>query len=490
MSFERRVVNLLLHVLAMLLVPAVLAEEAPEKRPCCRSACALKHFKMVPALAAFLGRLGNESVADLGSVVPLTRAHLQAQVTHVGLHKLCDEAAVSGLAESDWVVSLGAAEHLRPRCLGSFFQAMQKSRKGVILAWGLSRHAAAATPCCPASSPRGGARGAAVSSMMESLNWRRENFGANASVAFQLGRQVGADRAAAGADAATSDVAEGLDDGSAGPVMEVHVYRRRVPRAEQAMLHGTNPRCKGSAADGTFQLGAARPWGMWPLKDHFLDLGVARCAERLVGNGSIIDVGGGSGQYGAYFHIRTAPLGEPRLHVLGNLTVVPPGGPTGRAPSAWMIVDGTPGIENYTRTHGPPGSLTTQVNLCDGSLRLPVHDWVMSLEVGEHLPTWCLANYFSLLHRSNRKGIILSWSAIQAGTCHINSKGPTTISNAIHALGSYVMDRGSQCQAVLPWMRRVHVFRRVPEAVAVGAAVWDEHELRARNERELDACPP
>ena len=59
----------------------------------------------------------------------------------------------------------------------------------------------------------------------------------------------------------------------------------------------------------------------------------------------------------------------------------------------------------------------------------------MSLEVGEHLPTRCLADYLALLDRSNRRGLLLAWSQIAAGQCHVNARSGTAVVCALKLLG-------------------------------------------------------
>ena len=88
-----------------------------------------------------------------------------------------------------------------------------------------------------------------------------------------------------------------------------------------------------------------------------------------------------------------------------------------------------------------PASQVTHVDLCDTGLTLPSHDWTMSFEVGEHLPTWCLPYYVSLLDRSNTKGIVLSWSDAPKGTCHVNPR-TNKLAAGFAALG-YIVDRES-----------------------------------------------
>ena len=110
----------------------------------------------------------------------------------------------------------------------------------------------------------------------------------------------------------------------------------------------------------------------------------------------------------------------------------------------------------FTRARGPPGSLVTYANICDPTLDLGVHDWVMSFEVGEHLPTACLATYLHLLDRSNRRGIILSWSHHESGHCHVNARDSHTLDCTLEMLG-YQIDKlaviRGRHRARIAWMR-------------------------------------
>lgn len=171
-------------------------------------------------------------------------------------------------------------------------------------------------------------------------------------------------------------------------------------------------RCNESAADGIFQLRSVT----WPASDHKLDLGLASFMQNLVKNGSLLDVGAGSGQYGAHFH---------SLRALG-----------GTAPR-YTGIDGIKGIEEFTRSKGPPGANVLEADVCEFNVTLPRHDWVMSLEVGEHLPLSCLMSYLSVLHRHARCGVVLSWAnpLRGGGGCHINPRPLREVSCAMRLLG-------------------------------------------------------
>ena len=195
--------------------------------------------------------------------------------------------------------------------------------------------------------------------------------------------------------------------------------------------------------------------GPWPGTRghmlHLMDSGVAEFVRKLVWNHSLLDVGAGTGMYGAHFHSLRADPSR------GSRKVDAP---------EWTGFDGSPDIENYTRTKGPPGSLTLQADLCDPSLTLPTLDWAMSLEVGEHLPTHCLANYLRLLDAGNRRGLFLSWAVPgQSGHCHINTRAPAVVVATLAVLGyEYAVNDTlrARSEANTNWFKNtLMVFRRV-----------------------------
>ena len=71
-------------------------------------------------------------------------------------------------------------------------------------------------------------------------------------------------------------------------------------------------------------------------------------------------------------------------------------------------------------------------------LDLPVADWVISFEVGEHVPSKFEGMVIRNLHRHNRKGIILSWACPgQNGRRHINNHSNEYIIRVFESLGYY-----------------------------------------------------
>ena len=208
-------------------------------------------------------------------------------------------------------------------------------------------------------------------------------------------------------------------------------------------------------ADGSFKIGATR----WPAAFHFLDAGVAQFLLETVASASLLDVGAGSGQYGAWFEAQR----QKRASAAG----VP----------MWRGVDGAVDIEQFTRERGPPGAAVSHANVCDAQLRLPHADWVMSLEVGEHVPASCVAAYCELLSRSARMGLVLSWAHHgQGGRCHISTRDAQWVHSTFGKLGwtvDWPLTARARNASHLAWLRtNIVAFRRTPPANSTKAWAW------------------
>jgi len=69
-------------------------------------------------------------------------------------------------------------------------------------------------------------------------------------------------------------------------------------------------------------------------------------------------------------------------------------------------------------------------------LSLPLADWVMSLDVGEHIPPAHEGMYLRNLHAHNCRGIIISWSPLgKPGNGHINNHRTAYIVERMRGLG-------------------------------------------------------
>lgn len=93
-------------------------------------------------------------------------------------------------------------------------------------------------------------------------------------------------------------------------------------------------------------------------------------------------------------------------------------------------------------------------------------DWVLSLEVGEHLPKEFEDIFINNLHNNNKYGIILSWAIKnQGGHGHFNEQNNDYIKSKICNLG-YINDIASETKlrndSKLFWFKNtIMVFRKI-----------------------------
>ena len=104
------------------------------------------------------------------------------------------------------------------------------------------------------------------------------------------------------------------------------------------------------------------------------------------------------------------------------------------------------------------------VNLAQEDLMLPVYDFVISLEVGEHIPVEYEGNFINNCDRCNRHGVIISWANTDDGWSHVNPKEIDEVVSIFKNMG-YVYDNDVVNQMrksiVCHWYRdRLMVFRR------------------------------
>jgi cyclopropane fatty-acyl-phospholipid synthase-like methyltransferase len=125
---------------------------------------------------------------------------------------------------------------------------------------------------------------------------------------------------------------------------------------------------------------------------------------------------------------------------------------------------------NATGFDGNPNTPELSHNTCSVldlsvSTQLEAFDWVMSLEVGEHLPQKFEDIFINNLHNNNKHGIVLSWAVKgQGGHGHFNEQNNAYIKSKICALG-YVNDTESENSmrhmSSLSWFKNtIMVFKR------------------------------
>lgn len=128
-------------------------------------------------------------------------------------------------------------------------------------------------------------------------------------------------------------------------------------------------------------------------------------------NVSVLDLGCGVGQYGSWF----------RKH----------------APAVkWTGVDGAENVEQATN------GTVTFVDLTEGlprSIRRSSYDWVMSLEVAEHIPRAGEPAYIHAMASMAQRGVVLSWAHPgqlgAKGAKHVNTQAAPYVSCAMQLVG-------------------------------------------------------
>ncbi|KXS19245.1 hypothetical protein M427DRAFT_53199 [Gonapodya prolifera JEL478] len=126
----------------------------------------------------------------------------------------------------------------------------------------------------------------------------------------------------------------------------------------------------------------------------------------------LVDIGAGIGQYGMWFKENNAV----------NIQ--------------WHGFDGAENVHEFTN------GLVTWTDATDPLFdMIPIRaDWVMSLEVGEHIPPEKTDNFLDTLVRHSRTGVIVSWGIPgQPGHAHINCRPNSEIIELMAQRG-YIQD--------------------------------------------------
>jgi cyclopropane fatty-acyl-phospholipid synthase-like methyltransferase len=150
--------------------------------------------------------------------------------------------------------------------------------------------------------------------------------------------------------------------------------------------------------------------------------------------------------------------------------------------NATSVVDLGCGMGTYVKTFlknninakgfdGNPYTNALTNYLCDTlDLSVPIvfptqFDWVLSLEVGEHLPKEYEDIFINNLHVNNKHGIIVSWAVKgQGGIGHFNEQNNDYIKDKITSLG-YISDIDTENKlrnvSTLPWFKNtIMVFKK------------------------------
>ena len=98
--------------------------------------------------------------------------------------------------------------------------------------------------------------------------------------------------------------------------------------------------------------------------------------------------------------------------------------------------------------------------------QLETYDWVLSFEVGEHLPKQYEDIFIQNLHSNNKRGIILSWAVKgQGGKGHFNEQNNDYVKEKIMELGytnDILAENFLREASSLSWFKKtIMVFRKV-----------------------------
>ncbi|PVD21810.1 hypothetical protein C0Q70_17612 [Pomacea canaliculata] len=131
--------------------------------------------------------------------------------------------------------------------------------------------------------------------------------------------------------------------------------------------------------------------------------------------------------------------------------------------ASYDAYDGAPFCENVT------SGAVKFMDLTLPQFGLLVYDWVVSLEVAEHVPARFEVVLVDNIARHARKGIVLSWAHPgQDGFHHVNNKSPEDVKRLLDEAGFHAHDNDSlslRKSSTFFWFREnIFVFRRKSEA--------------------------
>ncbi|XP_055875544.1 uncharacterized protein LOC106051190 isoform X3 [Biomphalaria glabrata] len=118
-------------------------------------------------------------------------------------------------------------------------------------------------------------------------------------------------------------------------------------------------------------------------------------------------------------------------------------------------------VKSYSSFDGAPFCET----VTGGLYGLPIFDWIVSIEVAEHIPAKFEEIYLDNLARHAREGIILSWAVPgQGGLSHVNNKAISDVIKEMSKRGFHIdIQAGEPLRKAssLVWLQKnVHVYYR------------------------------
>jgi len=123
------------------------------------------------------------------------------------------------------------------------------------------------------------------------------------------------------------------------------------------------------------------------------------------------------------------------------------------------------GYDGYPQTYEITDGIGFTLDLAEPIFLDKTFDWIISLEVGEHIPKEFEKTFIENIHRHNSKGIILSWATKgQPGFGHFNTQNNDYIKDLMKTYG-YINDTEAEnflrSKASLWWFKNtLMVFRK------------------------------
>jgi SAM-dependent methyltransferase len=176
--------------------------------------------------------------------------------------------------------------------------------------------------------------------------------------------------------------------------------------------------------------------GYWESKNvipaHYNDERIANYLNSFLKNKKVVDLGCGLGYYVKY-------LKNNNIDIDGY--------------------DGNPYTPELT------DSLCNVLDLSKEIIFEKKYDWVICLEVGEHIPEQFENIFIQNLHNNNLEGIILSWAVEgQGGDGHVNCKNNEYIKSIFSKLGytnDIIIENELRNISTLDWFKNtIMVFRK------------------------------
>lgn len=141
---------------------------------------------------------------------------------------------------------------------------------------------------------------------------------------------------------------------------------------------------------------------------YYLDVGLAEAIAKLVGrNSTVLELGAGKGCY-------VSSLRRNGVRATGF------------------------DFQSTDSSSPESNALVRHADLSQPQ-HLPEANWVLSLEVGEHIPKRKSTAFITNLHIHNQLGIVLSWATSKSGLGHVNPLSNEAVAKSFIPLG-YVVD--------------------------------------------------